>query len=88
MLVYLDDFLVIEKTYSECHATLVYLRKLLRHLGFSINYNKVESPTQCLCFLGIVLDTLEMTLELPNDKLQEIKQCLIAVRSKAKATKR
>ena len=88
VIVYLDDFLVIGKSYDQCQATFDTLMKLLRQLGFSINYSKVETPTRRLCFLGIVLDTTTMTLELPKDKLVDIKQCLISAKSKTKLTKR
>ena len=37
-------------------------------LGFHINYNKVEGPSQSLTFLGIHMDTVSMTLALPEKK--------------------
>ena len=57
---------------------------LLRELGFAINYGKVEGPTQRLVFLGIVLDTVQMTLELPDDKMHEFRLQLINTRNKQK----
>jgi len=44
LVVYLDDFIVVGKTYEECETTLNILLKLLRELGFAINYKKVEGP--------------------------------------------
>ena len=38
----LDDFLVIERTEAECWEVLFVLLRLLRKLGFAINYNKVK----------------------------------------------
>ncbi|CAG2193334.1 unnamed protein product [Mytilus edulis] len=57
VIAYLDDFLIIESTYDRCSAALTCLIKLLRKLGFYINWNKVEGPSQRLIFLGILIDT-------------------------------
>ena len=52
------------------------LMALLHCLGFAINYNKVEGPEQRLLFLVIVMDTINMTLELPAKKLNELRLLL------------
>ena len=41
----LDDFLAIGKMEAECWEALMMLLRLLRKLGFAINYNKVTSPS-------------------------------------------
>ncbi|CAC5385457.1 unnamed protein product [Mytilus coruscus] len=46
-----------ESTYDRCSAALNCLIQLLRKLGFYINWNKVEGPSQRLIFLGILIDT-------------------------------
>ena len=66
---YLDDFLIIASTYDECLEALNVLLRLLRELGFHINYNKLEGPCQRLVFLGIVLDSVSMTLSIPQKKM-------------------
>lgn len=66
---YLDDFLIIANTYDECLETLNVLLRLLRQLGFHINYNKLEGPCQRLVFLEIVLDSVSMTLSIPQRKM-------------------
>lgn len=76
IVVYLDDFIIIAKTYEECEAALLTLISLLRELGFAINYSKVEGPKQKIIFLGITLDSINMTLSVPNEKTSEIK-CLL-----------
>ena len=70
VIAYLDDFLIIEKCTS-CLAALNNLLLILRRLGFSINWNKVEGPMQRLVFLGILIDTHLLTLSLPKDKQDE-----------------
>ena len=69
IIVYMGDFLVIDDTQEECRRGLNELMRTLRRLGFSINYNKVAGPSQKLTFLGIMLDTLNMTIQLPDQKL-------------------
>ena len=68
---YLDDFLVISDSYQKCQETLEYLMKILRHLGFAINYSKLEGPSRVLNFLGIQLDVDHQVLRLPPQKLQQ-----------------
>ena len=73
---YLDDFLVVGSTREECQDTLGALMRLLRQLGFSINYNKVEGPTRSLTFLGVKFDTVTYTLSLPGVKVEQLKEDL------------
>ncbi|MCK5872999.1 MAG: hypothetical protein KAG26_09245, partial [Methylococcales bacterium] len=85
---YMDDFLLVDPTYAGCRSALESLMRVVRQLGFSINYSKVEGPTQRLTFLGITLDTTTMTMELPDGKIEDLISSLQAVRSKPKVTKR
>ena len=64
---YLDDFLVIGEFYGACKVILEKLLALLRHLGFAINYDKVAGPVQRIT---------SMSLELPEQKLIELKSAL------------
>ena len=61
---------------------------LLRRLGFAINYSKVEGPAQRITFLGITLDTVTQTVELPQRKLSELYDTLLDMYSRPKVTKR
>lgn len=88
IVVYLDDFLIIGASREECRQAMNILLKLLRKLGFGINYNKVEGPSQNLTFLGIVFDTVNMTLELPKEKIQELLSILKNVCQKRKISKK
>ena len=85
---YLDDFIVISKTYEKCKETLNSLLVLLRFLGFSINYSKIEGPSQSLIFLGIIMDTVSMTLTLPPNKLEDLHNDLNQVYKSEKVSKR
>lgn len=71
IVVYLDDFWVCANSYHECSVAMDTLLKLLRSLGFHINWSKVEGPSKCMTFLGIEINSEEMTLAIPKDKLED-----------------
>jgi hypothetical protein len=86
--VYIDDFLVVARTYKECNDALHTLIRLVRSLGFQISWNKVVGPTQNITFLGIVIDTRDCTLSLGEEKLRKIEQQLGDFSAKKRASKR
>ena len=73
---YLDDFLIFGKSFEECSSAMHTLINLLRQLGFAINWSKVEGPSQQLVFLGVVVDSVSMTLALPTLKLKDFSDLL------------
>ena len=86
VVVYLDDFLIISDSYVECLETLNVLWRLLRCLGFAISWGKVEGPTQAITFLGIRIDSVGFTLELPQKKLGELQACVHAFKGRKRAS--
>lgn len=64
-------FLIFGKSFVECSRAMHTLIYLLRQLGFAINWSKVEGPSQQLVFLGVVADSVSMTLTLPTSKLAD-----------------
>ena len=88
IIVYLDDFLIVAHSKEECQKTLQVLIETVRKLGFGIHYNKVAGPSQRLTFLGIMLDTVSMSRELPEEKCQEIKDLLHQVYPRRKIKRR
>lgn len=70
---YLDDALCIGKTKEDCLKNINETIKCLTSLGFIINYKKSSlTPSKRCKFLGFILDSEKMTLELPNDKKHKI----------------
>ena len=68
---YLDDMLIIGKSYEECVKNVEETRKLVQELGFIVNEQKSQIiPTQRCRFLGFIFDSLRMSIELPEDKVQ------------------
>ena len=75
---YLDDFLIVgEPETGECSIHLTMLLAIFDYLDIPVAVEKTEGPTTRLIFLGIELDTEEMTLHLPEKKLRKL-QALIA----------
>ncbi len=86
LVTYLDDFFLVADSYQECMDALNMLLRLLRQLGFSIAWSKVEGPCTCLTFLGISINSITMTLELPCSKLSDFRQLLCSFLHKKRAT--
>jgi len=62
---YLDDFLMMDPPRSTvCQKNLIYLSTLAKSLATE----KVEGPSTCLTFLG-VLDSAKSEIRLPEEKL-------------------
>ena len=74
IIVYLDDFLIVAETFLECWAVYETLLELLTNLGFQISPGKLVPPWQQLVFLGIRINTVDLELSLPPDKLQETRE--------------
>lgn len=87
VLVYLDDFLILGATAEKCYSAFNALVSLLDSLGFTINWGKVIYPCQKLVFLGVVIDSVNRTLALPDNKLQNLRLLLQTWRRKKRATK-
>ena len=88
LVAYLDDFLIIGKTYEECREVMEHLMQLLRTLGFSINYSKVEGPKQKIVFLGVEINTREYTFSLPETKLRDLRNEVAHLMTVKQVTKR
>ena len=85
---YLDDFLIIADSKEECEAAFQFLKNLITSLGFAINESKSVAPCQMLTYLGIEINSIERTLSLPNDKLQQLVALLGKWRKRVRCTKR
>jgi hypothetical protein len=67
---YLDDILVLGSTFHICRGNLQKALSLLMEAGFIINWEKSSLiPTTNFTFLGMLWDSVEGALSLPQDKL-------------------
>ena len=85
---YIDDFLVMGASFEECQEAQITLITLLGQLGFCVSWNKCSSPSTSTRYLGIVFNSHDMTLSLPEDKLQKLHHELTFFANKKRATKR
>lgn len=68
---YLDDFIAIEDSLEQCQLAHITLIKLLHSLGYMVSWKKVSSPSRRTKFLGVIFDSQQMKLFLPEEKLIE-----------------
>lgn len=69
LVIYLDDFLIFSVSREECVNNPKLTISMLLHLGFIINWEKSDLVPNFSCkFLGIIINSREMTLELPPEK--------------------
>jgi len=86
---YLDDFLTMGPAGSPtCAHNLTVIKEICSSLGIPLALEKVEGPSDCLTFLGIMLDTQLMQARLPDIKLHRIKSEVASWLHRKKATQR
>lgn len=77
IVVYLDDFLLVNQDRSKLSLQAAEAVRLLRHLGWRVNFKKsILSPTQDLEYLGIRWRTAINTMSLPKQKIEDLKVTL------------
>ena len=87
LLHYLDDFLFGgKKGTNYCKVIMTNFQACMSNLGVPIASEKTEGPTNVLCFLGLELNSDEMVVRLPMDKVHDIIQKIEAAMSKRKVT--
>lgn len=85
---YLDDLIIVCYNYDDCLRAERKAIQILRRLGFSISWNKLQSATTCVRYLGIELCSKTMEARLPQDKLENLHSILGKFKKKKKARKR
>jgi hypothetical protein len=79
IIVYLDEFLIMEDSWERSAEAQNTLIRLLHALGFDIAWDKVEGPSQDLVFLGVEIDTVRDLLVLPQAKLGKFAELIDSV---------
>ena len=70
---YLDNFISLGAPNSQqCQTNLEIILGICDLLGIPLTVDKIEGPTTLMTFLGFQLDTMEMTVSLPPEKLERI----------------
>ena len=68
---YIDDLIYCGLP-STIHASYQFLLDLLQELGLDISYKKLCPPSTKVVCLGILFDTIQRTISIPEVKLKEI----------------
>jgi len=85
---YLDDFLMMGPPRSTiCQENRYIFKHTCKEFGVPLATEKVEGPSTCLTFLGVVLDTAKSEIRLPEEKLLSIHLELSIWLGKKRATK-
>ena len=82
LIVYLDDILILAQSTQLLRAHMKMVAQMLESLGFKLNLKKCEwEPSQCIEFLGFLVNSTSMTISLPLTKLQKVqKECRALLR--------
>lgn len=87
-IVYLDDFLVFGDTRQECETAQLTLISILRSLGFYIAWKKCTTPSQVITYLGVVFNSIDMSVSLPSEKMSKLQSEVRFFIGKTRASKR
>lgn len=73
LVIYLDDIWLVADSKSKCLENVKFVANTLHRLGFIINYEKSQvEPSQKCVFLGMIYDSCNMRVELPDRKKEKI----------------
>ncbi len=85
---YVDDFITMGADAAECERNNAIMHETCTRLGLPPEPEKDEGPATCITFLGIELDTAELELRLPQDKLARLTTELAGWRGRKACKKR
>ena len=86
---YIDDFLTAGAPHShECLQNTLIMQSVCEEAGLPMEPSKSVGPTTSLVFLGILIDTVEGELRLPQDKLSQLQLTISHWRGRKACRKR
>lgn len=81
--IYIDDILIVAKTKELCHQHTKLAAQVLQSLGFLLNWKKSHlDPTQELLFLGLMIDSIRMSIYIPKSKLAQVRSDLSYIKKR------
>jgi hypothetical protein len=73
LIIYLDDILLLNNCEEGARKDFLLAKEILENCGFLINIEKtIEEPTQIIEYLGLIVNSLHLSLSLRHEKLVEI----------------
>ena len=84
----LDDFMFVDPTFYQCKQSLSKFVTLCTDLGVPLASEKTFAPATTMSFVGLEIDTIEMVVRLPEDKLVKGREVIRSISSRKKVTLR
>ena len=84
---YLDDFGGAEASEGEANNALQTLQGVMRDLGIQEALHKVCQPAQSMIWLGILFNSIDMTMSSPPSKLEEVMETTRSWQGRSHATR-
>lgn len=84
---YIDDFLIFASTQREAERIKRSLLQLFTELGIPLSIEKVEGPVRLIIFLGIVFDSVSMTVKLDERRLADLHEELSVWSNRTQASR-
>lgn len=84
---YVDDFMILNKSRDECMRQLQALLALFKRLGLPVSPSKIEEPAQLMILLGILFNSITMTISLDEARVKDILALLLLWEHKQTASR-
>ena len=86
---YVDDFIMVGAPRSiECARNVEVIHRVCRELNVPMEPEKDEGAATTITFLGLELDSINMEVRLPKEKLQKLKALILSWRGRKAGKKR
>ena len=85
---YLDDFLVMAGDSASCLQARQVVTSSIELLGFDVAWKKVTDPNPITTYLGITIDSINMELSLPLEKVVKLQNLLHTVLDRGRTSKK
>ena len=69
---YIDDFMLLARSERVCEQQLNALLKLFELLGLPVAPHKIERSSQVMLLLGVLFNSITMTISLSQDRVEAI----------------
>lgn len=76
--VYADDLLIIGSSREQCERHLNLVLETLTMFGWTVNADKISPPSQTAKYLGVMINTKDMSMSLPPSKIKGARRDLDA----------
>jgi hypothetical protein len=82
LLHYLDDFLGGDTSIESCKNNMKIFSESMQEIGVPLADEKSEGPCQVLVYLGLELNSRQMLVRIPGEKIQEVVEKILATLTK------